>query len=317
MRDSTRGPLPAGVAEPKGWPLLAELCIRLVREKPLGTVGGVIVLVFFVVGIFADFIAPYGMNEIGLADRLALPSAKHILGCDNLGRDLLSRIVYGARVSMFVGLSATILSVIVSTIIGLVSGFLGGKFDITVQRFVDAWTVLPDLFLVLTVMAVLGPGMIQLIIVLGVNGGIQGSRLIRSAVMAIKENTYVEAARAIGAPTTRILMRHLLPNIMPVIITIFSIRIGGVILTEASLSFLGFGIPPPIPSWGGMLSGPGRRYMLLAPWMMWWPGLALTLVVYGCNMFGDAIRDILDPRLRGGLGRYGGVRVRVHKHPGQ
>ena len=292
-----------------------QFLIRLVKEKPLGTFGAVIVLVFFVVGVFAELIAPYGMNEIDLVARLAPPSAGHILGTDNLGRDLFTRIIFGARVSMIIGVGATVLSVVEATIIGLISGFFGGKADIIIQRFVDAWVCFPTLFILLTVMAVAGGGMIQVLLVLGLTGGIGASRLVRSAVMAIKGNTYVEAARAIGAPTSRILMKHLLPNVMATIIVLFSISIGGVILTEASLSFLGFGINPPTPSWGGMLSGPGRYLMLRAPWLMVWPGACLTLVVYGTNMLGDAVRDILDPRLRGGLGRYGRVKTMKLKRP--
>lgn len=308
MTDNERQAIPAVAGEPKQRRLLAESVIRLIKEKPLGTVGAVIVLALLVVGTCADFIAPYGMNEISLTARLSPPSAEHILGCDNLGRDLFTRIIYGARVSMYIGLGATTISVVEATIIGLISGFFGGKADIMIQRFVDAWICFPGLFIILTVMAILGGGTLQVLLVLGLTGGIGGSRIVRSAVMAIKENTYVEAARAIGASNTRILAQHLLPNVLAPIIVMFSISIGGVILTEAALSFLGFGINPPTPSWGGMLSGAGRRYMLLGPWLMVWPGTALTLVVYGANMLGDAIRDILDPRLRGGIGRYGEVR---------
>ncbi|MBA7560693.1 Oligopeptide transport system permease protein OppC [subsurface metagenome] len=169
---------------------------------------------------------------------------------------------------------------------------------------------LPWLVLLMVVMSMIGPGMLGLILVMGVTGGITGSRFQRSTVIAIKENVYVEAAKAIGCPTTRILTRHILPNIMAPIIINFTVTVPGVILAEAGLSFLGFGIPPPFPSWGGMLSGQGRTYMFLAPWMVIWPGLALSIVVYGINMFGDAVRDLLDPRLRGGVGRYG---VRVKK----
>jgi len=294
--------------ERKKRPLLVELVTRLVKEKPLGTVGGIIVLTLFLTGIFADLLAPYGYNEIILSDRLSPPSAAHILGTDNLGRDMLSRIIYGARISMYVGLSATTIAVILNVGIGTVSGYLGGKVDLIIQRFVDAWMCLPMLFLVLSIMSILGPGLLQVIIVLGMMFGLGGGvRLKRSAVIAIKENMYFEASRAIGASTSKIIIRHVLPNIMPVIIITFTMGIGTAILLEASISFLGFGIPPPTPSWGGMLSGPGRHYMLLAPWMALWPGVALALVVYGINMLGDAMRDLLDPRLRGGLGRYAGV----------
>ena len=286
----------------------ADFFIRLIKEKPLGTVGLVIVLILFITGIFADLLAPYGYNQIILADRLDAPSAKHLLGCDNLGRDLLSRIIYGARISMIVCLCGSSISTSVGFLVGCTSGFLGGRTDMVIQRFVDAWMCFPPLVLYLIVMSILGPGLLQVILVLGVSGGLGGaSRVKRSAVIRIKEDVYFEAARAVGVPTGRILMRHVLPNVLPVLIISFSTGLGMFILAEASLSFLGFGIPPPVPSWGGMLSGTGRTYMLQAPWMAIWPGLALSIVVYGVNMFGDAMRDLFDPRLRGGLGRYGGM----------
>ena len=285
-----------------------DMLVRLVKEKPLGTVGGIIVILMFLTGIFANFLAPYGFNEIILADRLAPPSAAHLLGADNLGRDLLSRIIYGARISMYVGLGATLIYLAVNVLIGVPSGYFGGKNDIIMQRFVDAFMCFPPLVLYLTVMAVLGPGLIQVIIVLGITSGIMGARTSRSAVIAIKENMYVEAARAIGASNTTILWRHIMPNISAILVIQFTLSMGRMILSEAMLSFLGFGIPPPTPSWGGMLSGTGRQYMLQAPWMCLWPGLALATAVYGVNMLGDALRDIWDPRLRGGLGRYGGAK---------
>jgi len=312
--------------------MLGELFIRLVKEKPLGTVGLVIVIALFFTGIFADLsyfgfpdlgLAPYGFNEINLAHRLDGPSGAHILGADNLGRDMLSRIIFGARVSMYVGLGAVVLSVAEATFIGTICGFFGGKVDIIIQRFVDAWMCIPGLFILLLVMATFSGIMhpiLLMILVLGLVGGIGSSRLVRSAVIAIKGNMYVDAAKAIGSPTSRTLLRHILPNVTPVIIIMLSIGMGGVIMLEASLSFLGFGLPPPTPSWGGMLSGSGRTHMIRAPWMMLWPGLALAMVIYGINMFGDAVRDLLDPRLRGGLGRYSGVekqRAKLAKKAGQ
>ena len=279
---------------------LAEFFIRLVKEKPLGTISGIIVLILIFVAIFADVLAPYSFFEVHLVDRLQGPSTKHLLGTDQLGRDFLSRIIQGARISLGVGLAATALSIVVAFLIGGASGFLGGKFDIGVQRFVDAWMCFPGLLLLLTIMSVVGRGLPQIILVLGISGGIGGSRVIRGAVIGIKENDYFQAAEAVGNSRWRIFIRHVLPNIMPVIIIIFSISVGGVIMAEASLSFLGFGLPPKIPSWGGLLSQAGRRYMEVAPWLALFPGLALTVVIYSLNMFGDAMRDLLDPRLRGG-----------------
>lgn len=282
---------------------LTAFFLRLVREKPLGTFGAISVLLLFAAGISADLIAPHGFNEIYVAPPLTAPSPEVPLGSDNLGRDLLSRIIYGARVSMVVGLSSMTISVGISCLIGIICGFLGGKTDIVMQRFVDAWMCFPGLFIVLSIMSLLGPGMMQLIITLGVMYGIGGSRIVRSAVMGIKNNIYVEASRSIGCSTARTLLVHILPNVAAPIIIMFTTGMGGVILAEATLSFLGFGIPPPTPSWGGMLNQ-GRPFMINGPWLAIWPGVALTIVVYGINMFGDALRDLLDPRLRGGLGRY-------------
>lgn len=284
---------------------VVDFMLRLIKEKPLGIIGLVIVFALFLLGIFADVLAPYGYNQIILSDRLDGPSLQHLLGCDNLGRDLLSRVIYGARISMIVALAGSAISSSVSFMVGSISGFLGGKYDMVVQRFVDAWMCFPPLVLYLIVMSILGPGLLQVIMVLGVSFGLGGgSRINRSAVIRIKEDVYFEAARAIGVPTSRILTHHVLPNIMPIMIIGFSTGLGAFILAEASLSFLGFGIPPPVPSWGGMLSGTGRQYMLQAPWMALWPGVFLAVVVYGVNMLGDAVRDLFDPKLRGGLGRY-------------
>ncbi len=295
------------VKEKKRHSLLVDMFIRIVKEKPLGVIGGAIVLLLLFAGIFCDLLAPYGFNEMDVASRLEAPSPEHILGCDNLGRDLLSRVIYGARISMFVGFGATIIGVGLAVILGIICGYFGGKFDIIFQRFVDAWHSFPVLFIAMTMMAILGPGIWQVILVLALRWGLASSRVTRSAVIAIKGNVYLEAARAIGVQNTRILIKHVMPNIAAVIMVTFTTHVGSAISQEASLSFLGFGIPPPFPSWGGMLSGPGRRYMVDAPWMCFWPGIALASVIFGINMLGDAVRDVLDPRLRGGLGRYGGV----------
>ncbi|MDP2919243.1 MAG: ABC transporter permease [Dehalococcoidia bacterium] len=299
----------------KRYPYLIDLFIRLVKQKPLGTVGGVIVLLLLLTGIFAELVAPFGYNDIYVGGRLEPPSARHFLGTDQIGRDLFSRIIFGARISMYVGIGASTIGVAMATLIGIISGFSGGRVDIVIQRIVDAWMCFPALFITLTIMAIVGPGVVQIIVVLGILYGVGASRIVRSAVIAIKNNVYVEAAKAIGCTTPKTLVRHILPNVMAPIIILFTINMGAAILAEASISFLGFGIPPPTPSWGGMLSGEGRRYMLQATWMAIFPGIALSIVVYGINMLGDALRDLLDPRLRGGLGRYAGVgkkAARVH-----
>ena len=282
---------------------LADFLTRMVKEQPLGIGGGIIVLIFIFVAIFADVLAPYGFLDVHLRDRLQGSSAQYPLGTDQLGRDFFSRVIYGARLSIAVGLAATSLNVVVALLIGGTSGFLGGKFDLAVQRFVDAWMAFPGLLILLTIMSLVGRGVTQIIVVLGIAGGIGGSRVVRGAVVGIKENVYFQAAEAIGSSKWRAFVRHVLPNIMPVVVIIFSINIGGVMIAEASLSFLGFGLPPTVPSWGGLLSREGRQYMEMAPWLALWPGLCLTIVVLSLNMFGDAARDLLDPRLRGSVAR--------------
>jgi peptide/nickel transport system permease protein len=298
--------LSGAIAEPKRHSFFVNLFIRLWKEKPLGTVGLVIVFMLLITGIFADFLAPYDIGDFDLMNMLAGPSSAHLLGTDYIGRDILSNIIYGARISVIIGLSATLLSTAVSVIIGALSALIGGKLDLVVQRFVDAWMCIPAMLILLIIVSIMGKGTWQVIVAIGIPVGIGSSRMIRSAALAVKENTYVDAGRAIGCSTWTLFTRHILPNIMPVIIILFSMTVGVAILLEASLSFLGFGVPPDVPSWGSMLSQEGRMYMEIAPMLAVWPGLALTLVVWGANMFGDALRDLLDPRLKGGIGRYGG-----------
>jgi len=312
MAEGTTGIYAGAIAERKKRSFLGDLFIRLIREKPLGTVGAVIVLILLLVGIFAHWIAPYGYNETWVGGRLEASSWEHWMGTDQSGRDLISRITYGAQISMYVGLGVSALSTIISALIGLVSGYLGGKVDIIIQRFVDAWMCFPGIFIMITLMALVGPGITQVIIVLGLLYGITGSRTVRGAVIGIRENVYIEAARSIGCPTGSLIIRHILPNIMAPLIIVFTSRMGAAILAEASISFLGYGIPEPFPSWGGMLNR-GRPYMLEAMQLAVWPGLCLSIVVWGINMFGDALRDLLDPRLRGGLGRYSGVQRKLPK----
>jgi len=286
---------------------------RLFKEKPLGVAGAIIVLIVLFVGIFADFLAPYEINDTNMKAVMKPPSVEFPLGTDNLGRDMLSRIILGSRISIIVGLCGSVLEVLVGILIGFISGYFGGKVDLILQRFVDAIIIFPNLFFCLAVIAVVGPGLMQVIFVLGFLGGIGSSRIIRSAVMQTKLNMYIDSAQAIGVPNSRVLIKHILPNVMAPIIIIFSVAIGAMIIGEASLSFLGFGVPPPAPSWGGMLSGSGRKYMISAPWMAIWPGLFLSILVFGVNMLGDGIRDLLDPRLRGGvggLGEYGVIRAK-------
>lgn len=291
-------PDPEPVAEQPTQPL-RDFLRRLAREKPLGLAGGALFVFIFIVCLFAQAIAPYGVNETDLARRLAPPSWMHLMGTDQLGRDLFSRVLVGGQISMIVAVLAAGVSVVVSVALGMLAGYFGGRTDLITQRFVDAWMIFPDLILLIVVVSVLGPGIPQTVIVLGLLYGIAGSRIVRGAVMTIREMTYTRAAETIGASSLHILWRHVLPNIAPVVILLFTSRIGAVILAEAGLSFLGLGIPPPAPTWGSMLSGTGRAYMYIAPWLAIAPGVCLTLVVYSINIFGDALRDLLDPRLRG------------------
>ena len=276
-----------------------QLLSRLWHEKPVGAAAAMVFLLFVFCCVFADWLAPYGFNEISMLERLKAPSWKHPFGTDNLGRDMLSRCLYGAQLSVIIGLSAAALATTLSVLIGLLSGYLGGKVDMVVQRIVDAYMSFPELVILIAVVSVVGPGMPQIIGILSLVLGIGGSRIIRSAVVSARENMYVHAAQSIGASTARVLWRHLLPNIMPPIIVLFTTRVGSAILIESGLSFLGLGVPPPAPTWGGLLSGSGRTYMFQGPWLALAPGLCLTAVVYATNVFGDALRDLLDPRMRG------------------
>ena len=284
---------------------MTDFLRRLVKEKPLSIIAGVVILLLMLVAIFADVLAPFPHDEVNIVDRMQAPSGRYLLGTDQLGRDLLSRLIFGAQISLTVGLAATAVNVVVALLIGGPSGFFGGRLDLAAQRFVDAWMAFPGLLLLLTIMSLVGRGVPQIIVVLGVTGGIGGSRVIRGAVIGVKENVYFQAAEAIGSTKWRTLIRHVLPNIAAPVIIIFTINVGAVIISEAALSFLGFGLPISVPSWGGMLSREGREFMEVAPRLALWPGLCLTIVVYCLNMFGDAVRDLLDPRLRGGGGRLG------------
>jgi peptide/nickel transport system permease protein len=284
-----------------------EFVHRLFREKPLGAIGAVVCVVFLITGVFSELIAPFGYNEMNPIDRLQAPSLAHWMGTDQIGRDVFSRIVHGARTSVIIGFAAASISILISIVIGLTTGFFGRKFDMIVQRLVDAWMSFPDLVIVIVAVSVFGPGMWQVILILSLLYGIAGSRIVRGAVVTVKENVYMQAAESIGVSTPSILLRHVLPNIMAPIIVLFTTRLAAVILVEAALSFLGLGVPPPAPSWGGMLSVEGRSYMFQAPWLAIMPGLAITVVVFNINMFGDAMRDLLDPRMRG-TGTRGGIK---------
>ena len=293
-------PAPAGARPRRTVVRWARAVARFARRKPLGAVGGLIVVAMLVMAMFAETIAPYRYDETIRGARMTPPSAAHWLGTDNLSRDMWSRIVYGARVSVTVGFATIALAIVAATAIGVSSAYFGGPWDLAVQRIVDAWLSFPYLVIILSVMAVLGPGRLNLIVSVAIIAAATNSRVIRGATLSVMQSQFVEAARAMGCGHARIIVRHLLPNVAATIIILATIGLGVVILAESALSFLGFGVPPPYPSWGAMLSGSGRTYMLRAPWMAIWPGVAISLAVFAFNMLGDALRDVLDPRLRGG-----------------
>ena len=292
-----------GLATRREWAGAAARALRgawwFARRKPLGAAGALIILALLVMTVFAERIAPFDYDETIRGARLTPPSVKHWLGTDNLGRDMWSRIVYGARVSVTVGFATILLGTLIAAVIGVSSGYFGGLYDLATQRVVDAWMSFPYLVIILSVMAVLGPGLANVILALSIIIAANSSRVLRGATLQVSQHAYVEAARAMGCGHARIIVRHILPNVTAPMIILATIGLGGVILAESALSFLGFGVPPPYPSWGGMLSGSGRTYMFRAPWMAVWPGVAISLAVFGFNMLGDALRDVLDPRLRG------------------
>ena len=272
--------------------------VTFLRRKPLGAIGAAMVLSLAFVALFAPQLAPYNPEAFHTSDTFRSPDSTYRLGTDDKGRDILSRVVHGARISLRVGLIAAGFGVTFGLLVGLLSGYLGGKFDFFVQRAVDSFQAFPALFLALAVTTALGRTVFNVGVALAIVTWPTSARVIRSAVLAQKGSMYVEAARAIGAQTPRILFRHVLPNIASVYIILVTAALAQAILVQASLSFLGVGVPPPMPSWGLMLLE-AQRFAVRAPYMAIFPGIAITMAVFGFNLFGDALRDHLDPRLRG------------------
>jgi peptide/nickel transport system permease protein len=270
-----------------------------VARKPLGAIGGALVLLMLIVAAAAPVLAPYPYDVGEASVRLQGPSLAHPFGTDANGRDMLSRVIWGARISVTVGFGAVAISTLLAVTVGIISGYFGGWIDLTVQRLVDIWIAFPALVLLISLVAVAGPGLWSVTGILGILLAPGTSRVVRSAVISIRHLPYIESASCIGAGHTRVLLKYILPNVLAPIIVLATVQLGTAILAESTLSFLGYGVPPPHPAWGGMLSGTGRAFMLQSPWLSIWPGLAISLAVFGFNMLGDALRDELDPRLRG------------------
>lgn len=273
-------------------------CWRFVRQKPLGAAGGILVAAMVVIAIFADVLATHDPVRTDPANTLSPPTSLSWLGTDYLGRDIYSRIVHGARVSLIVGIASTILGSALGGLLGLLSGYAGGLTDLITQRVMDIMQGLPLLVLALVMSAALGPSLGNVIIAISVPIIPRAARVIRSSVLVIREMPYVEAARALGLGHRRIAFRHILPNTMGPFIVLATAQLGSAILVEAALSFLGLGVPEPYPSWGRMLSFSAAEYAQRAPWLVLVPGVAISLAVFGTNLLGDALRDVLDPRLR-------------------
>lgn len=275
---------------------------RILRNRTAVS-GLIIVLGVIAVAVFAPVIAPYGYDEEDLASRLQPPSwsaqgsPEHLLGTDSLGRDLLSRMLYGARVSLAVAGTGVVLAALLGVVLGLLAGYYGGKLDALIMRIADAQLSFPYLLLAIAVMALLRPNLGNLIFVLVLRSWVVYARLVRASAMSLKHREFVQAARALGAADPRIIFRHIAPNVVASALIISSFQLAELIILESSLSFLGLGVQPPIPSWGSMLSD-GREYMTTAWWLATLPGLAIVTTVLGINLLGDALRDILDPRLR-------------------
>jgi|SRR5579859_1968441 len=279
-----------------GWPGAVG---HFIRRKPLGAFGAAIIVLLLITAIGAQWLAPYPYDVGVTADRLLGPTLAHPFGTDANGRDLLSRIIWGARISVTIGFGAVFLSTLVAVAVGVSSGYFGGLVDLFVQRLVDIWISFPALVLLVSLVAILGPGLWSTTLVLGILLAPGTARVVRSAVLAMREQPYVEAARCAGAGHVRIVRSYVLPNVSAAIFVLATTQLGAAVLAESTLSFLGYGVPPPFPTWGAMLSGSGRAFMLQSPWLSIWPGLAISAAVFGFNMLGDALRDIFDPRLRG------------------
>lgn len=272
--------------------------IQFLRRKPLGAFGLAVIVLMFLLAVLAPVVSTSPPDFGDPRDRILSPSGEHFFGTDHYGRDVYSRIVYGARISLLVGFGSLVLTLVVATALGLVSGYFGGLVDMVLQRFIDAAMAFPALVLLLVLVSVFGAGLWQMTISLGVLGSLTNTRIVRGAVMSVRNEQYIDAVRVLGGGNLRILLRHILPNIFGPLMVLGTAWLGVAIVAEASLAYLGLGIPPPTPSWGRMLNE-ARPYMLQTPTLVVFPGIAIALAVFAFNVLGDALRDVLDPRMRG------------------
>jgi len=280
-------------------PSVLSSVLRFARRKPLSAVGAVILILLVSLVAIGPLVLSGNPNVGSLRDHLKPPGSGHIFGTDQLGRDLFIRTLYGGRLSLIVGIGAATAGTVAGTILGVVSGYLGGKFDLIFQRFMDAWMSIPGIVLLMTLATLLGPSQRNTILAIAILGTPSASRIVRSAVLAVKAQPFVEAATSLGASPVRVMLRHVLPNVMGPILVIASVGVGGAILAEAGLGYLGLSVPPPFATWGTLLSSGSQNFMEQAPWMAVVPGVAIALTVFSVNLLGDGLRDVLDPRLRG------------------
>jgi len=278
----------------------AEAVVRFIRTKPLGAAGGLIILGMIVVAALANMAAPYDAYEANYALQFSRPSVEHWFGTDEFGRDVLSRIMYGARIALFVGFTASFVGCTIGGLLGVTSAYLGGKVDLFLERLMDVLLAFPQLILALAIASILGPAVQNVVIAISIPIIPRAARVVRATALSIKENVYIEAVSALGAARWRIVLRHIVPNVVAPYIIMVTAQLGGAILAEAALSYLGLGAAEPTPSWGLMLSGSALSYAEKAPWIPLFPGIAISLGVFGFNLFGDSLRDALDPKLRKG-----------------
>ncbi len=278
---------------------LLQTLLRFARNKPLGAIMGTIIVLIVLMSVFADFVAPYHPLDTAPLMAREPPDRIHWMGYDEVGRDILSRVIFGSRVSLIVGITSVVFGTAIGSIWGLASGYLGGKFDLVTQRAVEVWMSFPSLVLALSLLVVLGAGLHTVIIAVAFTRVPYGVRVIRSVAIAVKEFMYVDAARSVGSSELRVMLRHVLPNCVAPFLIILTAHIGTAIVVEASLGFLGIGIPPPTASWGNMLGSAVGQAINPHWWRIVYPGVAIVITVLSFNIFGDAIRDVLDPRLRG------------------